>query len=126
MKRLILVALALAVVVPLASQAQTAPPIPRPGFCLMVPMRSGSCSFTALTKGTIAYAMQGAVEFRITSGATTTRSCLFGSGSGTGPKVLRGDQVTIIGRTTTTSYFSGLAAGNIRSWTGTGKKWPCT
>jgi hypothetical protein len=125
MKRLILVALALAVIAPFASRAETALPIPRPGLCLMVPMRPGSCSFTALTKGTIVYAIQGAVEFRITSGATTTRSCLFGSGIGTGPKVLKRDQVTILSRTATTSFLSGLAAGNVKSWTGTGKQWPC-
>jgi hypothetical protein len=123
MKRLILLALALAALAPVAGSA--APALPGPGLCLMVPMKPGNCSYTPLMNGTIAYAIQGAVEFRVTHDGITTRTCRFGSGAGTGPKVLKGDQVSIIGRTETTTFLAGVVAGNVKPWTGSGKPWAC-
>jgi hypothetical protein len=123
MKRLTVAALALAALVPAAGHAK--PAVPRPGLCLMVPARAGSCSYTALMKGTIAYAIQGAVEYRVTHAGVTARTCMFGSGGGTGPTVAKGDRVDIASLTGTTSFLSGLAPGGVKPWVGTGKRWPC-
>jgi hypothetical protein len=123
MKRLTLVALALAALVPATGHARAA--VPRPGLCLMVPAKAGSCSYPALMKGTIAYAIQGAVEYRVTHAGVTTRTCMFGSGGGTGPSVAKGDRVDIVALTGTTSFFSGLVSGGVKPWVGTGKRWPC-
>ena len=123
MKRLILVTLALAALAPAAGRA--APPIPRPGACAMVPMKPGDCSYTALVNGTIAFALQGAVEFRVTHAGVTTLTCLFGAGAGTGPSIRRGDAVAIIKRTETTTFVAGLVPGNAKAWRGYAKQFPC-
>jgi hypothetical protein len=123
MKRLLVVALALSALAPATSHAARA--LPKPGVCLMAPMTAGSCSYTALMNGTVAYAIQGAVEFRITHVGSTTRNCLFGSGGGTGPRVSKGDRVNIIGKTNTTTFLAGLVPSRVKAWTGTGKRWPC-
>lgn len=123
MKRLILVALALATLVPAAGHA--GPAVPRPGLCAMVPMKPGACSYTALSNGTIVYALQGAVEFRVTRAGATTRTCIFGSAGGTGPAVRKGDKVELIGRTDTTTFVAGFAPGLAKPWKGTSKRFPC-
>jgi hypothetical protein len=123
MKRLILVALALAALAPVTGRA--APPIPRPGACVMVPMKPGGCSYTALVNGTVAFALQGAVEFRVTHAGVTTLTCVFGSGGGTGPSIRKGDAVAIIKRTETTTFVAGLAAGNAKPWRGYSKQFAC-
>jgi hypothetical protein len=123
MRRLILMALALAALGPVAGSA--APALPGPGSCVMVPMKPGNCSYTPLVNGTIAYAIQGAVEFRVTHDGITTRTCRFGSGAGTGPKIFKGDRVSIVGRTQTTAFLSVVAPGNVKPWAGSGKPWAC-